>query len=158
MKYNESVPTKIHLQKEIFILQRKYPFNENKCKYDFVPLYYGPFSTSLNLDLMAGIEDGLINDSYGLTLTENGFACASKIWNMLNDESKITIIQTKERFNRMKTDALLDYVYTHYPKFSRKSALLRKPVDNYFTGFWNENNLSDDYFVQIVREYRELND
>ena len=58
MKDNESVPTKTHLQKEIFLLQKRYPFDEKTEKYDFIPLYYGPFSKRLSMDLDSGINAG----------------------------------------------------------------------------------------------------
>ena len=155
MKYNESVPTKIHLQKEIFILQRRYPFSEYNNPYNFVPLYYGPFSMELAQDLEDGIDKGLISDTGGITLTQAGFKFSQDIWNNTDQNARTIIIQLKEQFNRLKTDDIIDYVYDHYPKFTKKSAMLNESVDNYFDRFWNENNLSDEYFVMAVRKYRE---
>ena len=39
MRDNEIVPTKTHLQKEIFLLEKRYLFSELKNKYQFIPLY-----------------------------------------------------------------------------------------------------------------------
>ncbi|KJE48576.1 MULTISPECIES: hypothetical protein [unclassified Acidiplasma] len=155
LKDNESIPTKIHLQKEIFLLQRRYPFTELNHKYNFIPLYYGPFSKQVAADLNAGIDSGLIACDNVILLTPNGFKYASKIWNSLNVDYRKTVIQIKEEFNRMNTDQLINYVYDYYPKFAKKSALKKENVDNYFNTFWNENQLSDNYFVEIVRKSRE---
>ncbi|KPV47301.1 hypothetical protein SE19_01640, partial [Acidiplasma aeolicum] len=106
-------------------------------------------------DLNAGIDSGLIACDNVILLTPNGFKYASKIWNSLNVDYRKTVIQIKEEFNRMNTDQLINYVYDYYPKFAKKSALKKENVDNYFNTFWNENQLSDNYFVEIVRKSRE---
>ncbi len=155
LKDNEAIPTKIHLQKEIFLLQRRYPFTELNHKYNFIPLYYGPFSKEVAIDLNKGIDSGLISCSNGILLTPNGFKYASEIWNSFNEDYRKIAIQIKDEFNRMDTEQLINYVYDHYPKFAKKSALKKENVDNYFNTFWTENQLSDDYFVEIVRKSRE---
>ncbi len=157
MKDNEGIPTKIHMQKEVFILQRRFPFNAYNNLYSFVPLYYGPFSVELSRDLEEGVDKGLISDTDGITLTPAGFKFSQNMWNSMDQNARTVIIQVKEQFNRVKTDDILNYVYDHYPKFTKKSAMLRGPVDDYFDKFWNENNLSDEYFVMAVRKYREQN-
>jgi isocitrate dehydrogenase len=155
MRDNENISTKTHLQKEIFLLQKRYPFNELTPKYEFIPLYYGPFSKAVAIGLNTGISMELISNDDNIILTPQGFKYASKIWNSLGDDYKKTIIQTKEEFNRMTVEQLIDYVYEHYPKFAKKSALLKGNVDNYFNQFWKEEQLSDSYFVEIVRKNRE---
>lgn len=154
MRDNERIPTKIHLQKEIFLLQKRYPFTEIKNKYEFIPLFYGPFSKQLAVDLNDGIDSLMISDDGGISLTQKGFSYASKLWNSLSDGEKVAIIKIKEEFNRITTGQLIDYVYDHYPKFSRNSALKKESVDNYFDSFWKENDLSAEYFVDIVKKER----
>ena len=155
MRDNENIPTKIHLQKEIFLLQRRYPFNELTHKYEFIPLYYGPFSKAVAIDLNTGIDMELISNNDNIILTPQSFKYASNIWNPLGEDYKKTIIQIKEGFNRMTVEQLIDYVYEHYPKFAKKSALSKGNVDNYFNQFCKEEQLSDSYFVEIVRKSRE---
>jgi uncharacterized protein YwgA len=155
MRDNESVPTKTHLQKEIFMLQRIYPFSESKNKYEFIPLYYGPFSKELAMDLNEGTENGFISSGIGISLTSQGFSHASSIWSNLSDEYKQTVIKIKEEFNRMTINQLIEYVYEHNPKFTKKSALLKDVVDDYFDQFWKENQLSDKYFEEVVRKNRD---
>jgi hypothetical protein len=99
----------------------------------------------------------MILSTDNISLTHEGFVYASNLWHSLKDEEKVTIIETKEEFNKMKTDELIAYIYNHYPKFSGKSALKKESVDEYFNKFWKENELSDNYFVQIVRESRQNN-
>jgi hypothetical protein len=49
LRDNEAIPTKIHLQKEIFMLQKRYPFTGLNNKYEFIPLYLWPvFETDFN--------------------------------------------------------------------------------------------------------------
>ena len=55
----------------------------------------------------------------------------------------------------MTVNQLIEYVYEHNPKFSKKSALLKNVVDDYFDQFWKENHLSDKYFKEIVRKSRD---
>ena len=155
MRDNEIVPTKTHLQKEIFLLEKRYLFSELKNKYQFIPLYYGSFSKDLAIDLNTGTETGFISSGNGISLTPLGFKHASSIWSSLSAEYKQTVIQIKEEFNRMTSEQIINYVYEHHPKFAKKSALVKDVVDDYFNQFWSENELSDSYFVEIVRKSRE---
>ena len=155
MRDNESVPTKTHLQKEIFLLQKRYPFSELKNKYEFIPLYYGPFSKDLAIDLNEGTETGFISSGNGISLTPLGFKHASSLWSSLSDKYKQTVIQVKEEFNGMTSDQIINYVYEHHPKLAKKSALVKDVVDDYFNQFWIKNQLSDSYFIEIVRKRRE---
>ena len=155
MRDNESVPTKTHLQKEIFMLQRRYPFSESKNKYEFIPLYYGPFSKKLAIDLNDGTENELISSGNGISLPPQGFSYASSIWSHLSNEYKQSVIQIKEEFNLMTIKQLIEYVYELNPKFTKKSAFLKDVVDDYFDQLWMENQLSDSYFVEIVYKSRD---
>ena len=58
-------------------------------------------------------------------------------------------------FNRMTSEQIINYVYEHHPKFAKKSAFMKVAVDDYFSQFWIENQLSDSYFAEIVRKSRE---
>lgn len=151
---NEAVPTVTHLQKEMFLLMRRPPFSEYKERYEFKPLWYGPFSRDLSLDLNALVDEGHVSRNGGLSLSFSGFKSASRIWQITSDSARMTIISIKEQFNRRTLDELLDYIYSHYPKQAKKSALNRDVVDDYFDGFWNESDLNDEYFAKAVRMIR----
>ena len=151
---NEAVPTATHLQKEMFLLMRRSPFPEYKERYEFKPLWYGPFSRELSLDLNTLVNEGHVNRKGSISLTSNGFKIASRIWQITNNDGRMTAISIKEQFNRMTLDDILDYVYSHYPKQAMRSALNRNVVDDYFEDFWNTNDLSDEYFVNAVRTIR----
>ena len=155
MRYNENIPSKTHLQKEMFLLQRRCPFTELNNPYEFSNLYYNVFSKEIVEDLNAGIELGFIPYDNGISLTPQGFKHASTIWASLADNYRKTVIQIKEEYNRMTGEQLLSYVYDHYSKFTTKSALMKGPVDDYFDKFWKENQLTDSYFAEIVRKSRE---
>lgn len=157
LKDNETIPTRLHLQKEIFLLQKIYPFTEMENKYNFVPLYYGPFSKDLSADLEYGIETGLIINDKNIQLSPQGFNYSLNLWDGLNTEEKSALINIKECFNRIKPENLINYIYEHYPKFCKKSALKKEVVDEYFSKFWSENNLTDEYFVEIVQKSRKNN-
>ncbi len=154
MKDNESVPSLTHLQKEMFLLQRILPYSQIEYRYEFAPLWYGPFSKELSIDVNSLQDDGLLTAEIGITLSPAGFRKASSLWHQIDDEHRTVVIQVKERFNRMSLEELLDYVYNHFPKLAKKSALKKEVVDEYFDTFWKENGLSDQYFVDAVRAVR----
>lgn len=151
---NEYVPSNTYFQKEIFLLTRRQPFSEMKDALNFKPLWYGPFSKELAVELNNLESDSLVETIQNISLTENGFKEASRLWSNLPDSQRIQIIELKEEFNRMPLNELLDYVYKMYKKFTKKSALLKENVDEYFDKFYKENELSDDYFVQAVNGVR----
>lgn len=153
LKDNEKIPTKTHLQKEMFLLTKESIYS-NIDIYDFVPLYYGPFSKNLAIDLDSLIEKNLVDDSEGIILSLLGFKRANEFWIELGDKDKSQFIKIKEKYNRMNREDLTDYVYKKYPKFAIKSALKKEVVDAYFDKFWDEHNLTEEKLIDAALSIR----
>lgn len=146
---NEKIPSLTHLQKEIFLLSRRTPFSVRKDLFKFVPLWYGPFSIDLSQELSDLQNNGLIGYDE-LSLSKNGFREASIAWGKLSDDEKKQIIDVKATYNFFSTIELIDYVYSMYPKFTKKSALKKEVVDQYFSDYLKENNLTEEDAVSAV--------
>ncbi len=146
---NEKIPSVTHLQKEIFLLFRRTPFSTEKDLFKFVPLWYGPFSIDLSQELTDLQNKGLIGYDE-LSLSKNGFKEASIAWNKLSDYEKKQIIDVKSAYNFFSTTDLIDHVYSMYPKFTKKSALKKEVIDQYFSGYLKENNLTEEDAVSAV--------
>jgi len=148
-KNNEPIPSVTHLQKEIFLLYRRTPFVDMKDIYHFEPLWYGPFSKDLSMDL----TDLQLNEiiSLGeLRLTDKGFKIAASVWSNLTDFEKQQIFDVKSAYNYMSLTELLNKVYSMYPKFTRKSALKKDVVDKYFADFLKENKITEEDVISAV--------
>ena len=68
MQDNESIPSKTHLQKEMFLLLKETIFSKVDG-YKFVPHYYGPFSRKLDGGIIELEASGRMNDEEGFALT-----------------------------------------------------------------------------------------
>jgi uncharacterized protein YwgA len=154
LKVNEPVPTKTHFQKEIFLVSSRVKALQSDKKYEFVPLWYGPFSKELAIDLSEMIEEGKVSDVDVLSLTSAGYKEASSIWADLQERIQQSIIKIKEQFNRMNIEDLIAYVYKNYPKFTIKSALKKEVVDAYFDKFWDEHNLTEEKLIDAALRVR----
>ncbi len=141
--YNENIPSRTHLQKEMFLLLRETVFQKVE-EYKFVPHYYGPFSRELDSDLNELVASGLVNDSDGFILTPEGFKDAHALWNRLDQPHKAALSRIKERYNRLASEKLLDYVYEKYKKYTVKSAIILDNLYSYFDSFALENDLTID--------------
>lgn len=149
MRNNERIPSVTHLQKEIFLLSRRTPFSLRKDLFTFIPLWYGPFSMDLSQELTHLQNTELVKYDE-LSLTEKGFREASSAWRKLSEEEKNQITNVKTSFNFLSTGDLLEHVYSLYPKFTRKSALKSGVVDQYFSNFLKENDLTEEDAVSAV--------
>ena len=153
-KNNEPVMTATRIQKEIFLLQMETLYQREKV-YEFVPLYYGPFSRDLALDIATLTDNGAtVEDAEGIRLSPEGYKVALRIWDALDEKHKNALITIKEHYNSISTERLLDHVYRRYPKFTTMSALMEDVVNAYFDGFWEREGLSAEYIVNAVRTSR----
>ena len=143
MRDNESIPSKTHLQKEMFLLLKETIFYKVDG-YKFVPHYYGPFSRELDSDLIELVASGRANDADGFTLTPDGFKDAQTLWNSQDQTHKMALSRIKERYNRLTSEDLLDYVYGKYKKYTVKSAVILENLYSYFDAFALENDITID--------------
>lgn len=138
---NESIPSRTHFQKEMFLLLKETVFSKIEG-YGFVPHYYGPFSRDLDSDLVELTVSGKVNDTDGYTLTPIGFRETSELWNKLDPTHKSALIRIKENYNRMDSESLIDYVYGKFKKYTVKSAVILQNQYDYFESFANENEIT----------------
>ncbi len=141
LRDNENIPSRVHLQKEMFLLLKETIFSK-EVGYKFIPYYYGPFSRDLDTDLIELTVSGKINDLDGYNLTPDGFKEATLIWNNLDETKKKALSKIKERYNRMNSSDLLNYVYVKYKKYTIKSVIILDNIYNYFNKFASENDIT----------------
>lgn len=103
------------MQKLLFLLKNRFDVG---VPYDFTPYKHGPFSKSIGRDMANLVTAGLVDhleDAY--VLTQEGKEMAREMYEDLQEgESKA--IASLERYNKMRLQRLLDYVYTKYPRES----------------------------------------
>jgi len=143
MRDNESIPSKTHLQKEMFLLMKETVFSKVDG-YKFVPHYYGPFSRELDSDIIELVASGRMNDADGFALTPDGFKDAQALWNNQDQSHRIALSRIKERYNRLTSEDLLDYVYGKYKKYTVNSAVIFENLYSYFDTFALENEITID--------------
>lgn len=153
LRDNERIPTETHLQKEMFLLMKETLFSKSK-EYEFKAHYYGPFSPELRDDLNGFVYAGLINETEGILLTPEGFRKAAQIWKSLPENQTRAVIRIKENYNFISVDDLLDYVYGKFPKYTEKSALRPDVLYGYFEKFYDENNLTEEYIMNVYNVAR----
>lgn len=153
LRDNEAVPTKIHLQKEMFLLEKETSLLE-KPLFEFVPHYYGPYSRDLEEETISLIIAGKIDDSEGYFLTPLGFREAHELWKKLTPAQVRALVRIKENYNKKSTKELLDYVYEKYKKYTTKSALLLDNILENFHKFAVENDITEEYVVKAFDRVR----
>jgi uncharacterized protein YwgA len=155
MRDNESIPSRIHLQKEMFLLLKETIFSQ-QVGYKFVPHYYGPFSRELDSDIIELVASGRMNDEDDFALTPDGFKDAQELWNNQDQPHKIALSRIKERYNRMNSEDLLDYAYGKYKKYTVKSAVIIENLYSYFDAFALENDITIDDLNDAFNRIRHL--
>lgn len=117
------------LIKELFLLKMTYGVRD--MEYTFIPYWYGPFCPEIYADLQALQERGEVGsaDSPGgevLSLTPTGVQRAQALEPSITPDTLRRIRDCKEKYNPMEFDALVEYVYERWPKFTTRS--LRSPA------------------------------
>ena len=110
------------LQKLFFLAKHEFGFRE--LPYNFLPFLHGPFSGNINDDALDLENAGLIEVQREMveptlySLTPKGKEAAGKIYGKMSQAEKGALSKVK-RFNQMRLDELLKYVYTKYPTESK---------------------------------------
>lgn len=132
---NKPIHGRIMLMKEIFLLYRRQMYKQSQDP-KFVPYRFGPYSFhitevvgTLNLDGLIGVKGRKNSNSESFTLTEKGKKEAKKIFNKLPKSTRQEIISKRKGWDQLGTDGILNYVYTHYPKYKEKSVLKHRYKD-----------------------------
>lgn len=106
-------------QKLLFLLENK----RNKKGYNFIPYKYGCFSLEAMYDKTNLIKDGLlVNDEKHWKTTEK----SKKIIQSLEQQDRYILIKIKEKYENLKGEDLIKYVYQNYPYFAIYSEIATK--------------------------------
>ncbi len=106
---------KIRLQKLLFLFTKK----QQKAEYDFIPYKYGCYSYSANADLTTMVNKGMLSES------ETSFKSNEKInyLNTLKEADKKQLLQIKQLYGNMNSNALMKHTYTNFPYWAINSTV-----------------------------------
>lgn len=114
-KNYESVPSHLHLQKEMYLLQNLFP--ELADQTDYEPYLLGPYSEIVDGKVSELVSSNLISKRLGrFELTSNGKQILHKLAQEPINEKKMNKIEEfKELLNDLTRDELLAFIYFSYP-------------------------------------------
>ena len=123
------------LIKELFLLYKRQLTKEVQNP-KFIPYRFGPYSfhlmeliNTLNLNGFIQVKGRRNSNSESFSLTEKGKKYAKKVFKKLNKKTKNEVIQKRKGWDQLGISGILNYVYTHYPKYKKKSILKRRYKD-----------------------------
>jgi len=124
---------KTEIQKLVFLLNKEYNLTLDKS-YSFEPYLFGPFSREIESDLYEleffellyknekiGIFNGTITDWNCYYLSDLGRAVSRKISTPEHIIDKY--VKLRKKFSHLSLKELIDYVYLHYPEFTKNSLI-----------------------------------
>lgn len=141
-------PTKLQLVKWLFLAREETDIQESTPFYDFVPYQYGPFSFTAYAELARLQERGLVDDD--LRVPPEARRAAEAAVGSLKRPIREAVAEMLAAYGRLRSKALLSYVYDEYPWFASRSRLRpakeRDPADLavYTVGYEGE---SIDHFL-----------
>ena len=104
---------KISLQKLLFLFANR----QSKPDYDFVPYKYGCYSFSANADLSAMVKHGQLSEDQ-TSFTKIGSVDYVKT---LNEKDNTILIDIKNTYGRLSTNALMKLVYLNHHYYAINS-------------------------------------
>jgi hypothetical protein len=108
------LPGKLHLQKEMFLLQRAFP--DLRDQLDFEPYFLGPHSFIVDDEATELAQSEYVQmDDRGLSLAPRGRAIADKVLESLPRERLQRIAEYKDLLNDLPNDELLAFIYFGFP-------------------------------------------
>lgn len=152
--------TKMDLQKYLFL------FNKEKSDpvYEFLPYHYGCYSFQSNQDLSTLTKYKIVKntDSHWTVVDK------TKYFDQLNASDKNLLLSLHHRFNKLKGDDLVKYVYENNPYYAINSRIAEillgdeelekvkscKPAQNDYTLFTigYEGKTVEHYSNQLIKE------
>lgn len=108
------VPGRLHLQKEMYLLQRAFPDLGEQL--DFEPYFLGPHSFTVEDEAKELAQSGYIDVEGGrVSLAPRGAQLVPKILGFLPRERIQRIDEFKRLLNDLSNDELLAFIYFGYP-------------------------------------------
>lgn len=104
---------KISLQKLLFLFTKK----QSKSEYDFIPYLYGCYSYSANADLTTMVKKEMLSE------TNSHFTSNEKTdyFKLLKDTDKKIMLEIKNIYGKMNTNALIKHTYLNFPYWAINS-------------------------------------
>lgn len=110
------IKSKTLLVKALFLLCEEELKPHGYQIYDFFPYKYGPYSFNLmKLDIQKLVKEGIISDLPYRVIDKKR---ADKIIDCLDDAMSSALEKTHNKYGKMNTATIKDYVYARYPYFA----------------------------------------
>lgn len=123
------------LIKELFLLYMR-QLSDDAQNPKFVPYRLGPYSfhlmetvSTMNLNGYLQVKGRKNSNAESFSLTDKGKKNAKKVFNKLGKETKNSVIEKRKGWDQLGTDGILNYVYTHYPKYKKNSIFKKRYKD-----------------------------
>ena len=110
------------LMKLAFLLKQETPIDSDPSFYDFVPYNYGPYSFTLDRDVIELARLGYIS-SNSLNINSALMEVTKHLISSLNFQTQDAITDTAKHYKHLSLENLLHYVYEHYPWYASRSKL-----------------------------------
>ncbi len=110
--------SKIELQKYIFLYIKEY---SSKNYYAFVPYHYGSFSFEMYKDLHTLQINGFIEIQKNDIVLKN-----INMQDFVKEDERKCLIKFYLKYNQLKDDKLIEYIYKKYPYYAIKSKIADK--------------------------------
>ena len=113
-KNQESIPGPIHLQKEMYLLQKIFPELANETDYE--PYFLGPYSEIVSDQTEQLASEGMVSEKHGkIELTSEGINVTDIIKKQIDKKEIQKIEEFKEFLNDLTKNELLAFTYFSYP-------------------------------------------
>ncbi len=113
--------SKIELQKYMFLYIKEY---SSKNYYAFVPYHYGSFSFEMYKDLH------ILQKSEYIDIQENDVILKDiNMQDLLKENERKCLVRFYLKYNQLKGDKLIEYIYKKYPYYAIKSKIADKILD-----------------------------
>lgn len=109
--------SKLELTKWAFLVREETTSKGGSTFYDFLPYKFGPFSFCLYREMDALVRDGYAKGDSNWQVTPLG----SDVVKSLPKTVQCDVQEVVHRFGKQRTDNVIDYVYSHYPRFTVNS-------------------------------------
>lgn len=104
---------KIRLQKFLFLFN----IRKEKAEFDFIPYKFGCYSYSANADLTVMAERGMLSETNShFKINEKGDYLKT-----LKEADRKLIVEVKNNYGRMSSNALMKHTYINYPYYAINS-------------------------------------
>ncbi len=107
--------TKINLQKYLFLFNQE----KDEAYYDFIPYKFGCYSFQANQDLLTLSKYNMVEESGNSWNVKD----KTKFLNQLKTKDKILVANFYKRFNKIKGNSLIKFVYENYPYYAINSII-----------------------------------